>query len=505
MDSSTIVDAIAHNGRAAMVAGAGHGVKGTSSAGKTDKCTAKATKTKDAKAARESSPPRGVYADENSSTNPTLTAKGFTADEYVDTRKDPTGEKRDLGLDAPLWLGYSALLPVAPYVALQIVMCTAWEFIDEHSINLIKKVEALSAKISPNFRRFVRHPDDGFMMTLLIWLGVVLPAYFFYELHHALVYGFDWRRVLVYNLVRIGPMYKHFMYVYVMCHKEGHSIVGLFAQPYHMGLQRVFNLWVGMFHGVVPGTFMYSHTYNHHRYDNTQRDDITCGDRARDNWNNYVRYIPRWFAYATNVATIRRFLLKPDEKGELRVTLGLKTVAGTLYYMLFLAFFFRLQPAFAAATLLYPLIEANILLSIVNFVWHAFTDPADPTNDYVVSTTIIDGLNFTLKEEYHVVHHQYAGVHWTKHPELFEKHKAEYAKAKGTIFYKKNLFEIFGMIVSKDYDQLASCYYGEYVGLKMEKKEIAAMLKERLQYTGSWADNEEQRKVGPMFMDRKWC
>ena len=183
-----------------------------------------------------------------------------------------------------------------------------------------------------------------------------------------------------------------------MCHKEGHSHVGLFAKPYNRILERSFNLWVGLFHGVVPGTFMYSHTYNHHRYDNTQRDDITCGDRARDDWNNYVRYIPRWFAYATNVSTIRRFFFVPDEKGEFRPAMGCKTVCGTLYYIAFLAFFFRLQPAFAAATLLYPLIEANILLSIVNFVWHAFMDPKDPTNDYVVSTTIIDGLNFTLKE-----------------------------------------------------------------------------------------------------------
>ena len=35
-------------------------------------------------------------------------------------------------------------------------------------------------------------------------------------------YGFNWRRAVVYNLVRIGPMYMNFMHVYVLCHKEGH-------------------------------------------------------------------------------------------------------------------------------------------------------------------------------------------------------------------------------------------------------------------------------------------
>jgi len=55
----------------------------------------------------------------------------------------------------------------------------------------------------------------------------------------------------------------------------------------------------------------------------------------------------------------------------------------------------------------------NILLSVVNFTWHAFIDPDDLSNEYVNSTTIIEGLNFTLAEEYHVVHHQYSGAHWT--------------------------------------------------------------------------------------------
>ena len=36
----------------------------------------------------------------------------------------------------------------------------------------------------------------------------------------------------------------------------------------------------------------------------------------------------------------------------------------------------------------------------------AFIDPHDHENDYVNSVTILDGLNFTLEEEYHVVHHQ---------------------------------------------------------------------------------------------------
>eukprot|EP00937_MAST-01D_sp_MAST-1D-sp2_P002262 g2262.t1 len=400
-----------------------------------------------------------------------------------------------------LGLGYLLLLPVGPYVALQIAMCTAWEWLDKHSINMLACASRFSDAVSPHVAHFVRHPKDGFMVPTTLWLGVCLPLYFLYELRHAMAHGFVWQRVMVYNLVRIGPMYANFMYVYVLCHKEGHSFAGLFAKPYHTFLNRFFNYWVGLFHGVLPGTFTESHTKNHHRYDNTARDDISCGDRPRDEWHSFVRYVPRWFAYATNVATLRRFALVRDEKGELKLDAAARVALGTAYYVAFLGFFFRLAPLFTAATLLYPLIEANLLLAIVNFTWHAFNDPDDPENEFVISTTIIDGLNFTLREEYHVVHHMYAGVHWSKHQELFEKHKAEYKAARGTLFYGLNLFELFGMCVAKDYDQLAEKYHGQCVGIEMGKSEVATMLKRRLQYTQAWARDPALRAVGPMFLD----
>ena len=109
---------------------------------------------------------------------------------------------------------------------------------------------------------------------------------------------------------------------------------------------------------------------------------------------------------------------------------------------------------------------------------------SDPGNDYVNSVTVIDGLNFCMKEEYHVVHHQFAGIHWSRHKELYDKYKDEYVKAKATIFYKENLFVIFGAIVGQDYKKLAELYYdpGNKTGMTMEEK--AELMKVRLQCHG---------------------
>jgi hypothetical protein len=98
---------------------------------------------------------------------------------------------------------------------------------------------------------------------------------------------------------------------------------------------------------------------------------------------------------------------------------------------------------------------------------------------------------------YHVVHHQYAGVHWSKHKALYEKHLPEYKAAKATIFYAENLFVIFGCIVAKDYDKLADLYFEPPED--MSKAQIADMMKERLQCCGP----EIARSIGRTAMNKK--
>jgi hypothetical protein len=105
-----------------------------------------------------------------------------------------------------------------------------------------------------------------------------------------------------------------------------------------------------------------------------------------------------------------------------------------------------------------PLLEQTILLAVVNWSWHAFLDPEDPANEFVASLTILEGRINVLEEDYHVVHHQYPGAHWTTHPELYAKHKNEYvgaAKKQGSVFRHTHAFEIFFLIILRDYRKLA--------------------------------------------------
>ena len=295
-----------------------------------------------------------------------------------------------------------------PLVVCQIVSCTAWEAVDQATFRLTNLGTKFNEWCDPYYKKLVHHPKDTFVVNTTIWLGIVLPAYFCVEAYAqcqslAAGDGFIWWRAAIYNVVRIGPMYRHFMFVYVLSHKEAHMYGKLFAQPYRswLGLQFAYNYFIGLFHGVLPGPFTESHIYNHHKYDNAIDDVYSTGAFPRDSFRNFLHYVYVWFLYALNLSSISKFF----QEG--RNTRAYRCIGGLLYYIAVVSLAWKFVGAqFAAFYVLYPLIEGNILLSAVNYTWHAFIDPNDHDDDYVNSVTILEGLNFTLDEEYHVVHHQ---------------------------------------------------------------------------------------------------
>jgi len=471
------------------------------------------------------------------------------------------------------YLGMLFLFTIGPIVAFHIAVIQLWEFLDQKIFKGCYLLGKLSEKLSPITSSFVRYPEtDGFLVHFLIWLGLIMPAYFFYELYlvhtHGIgwdgVAGFSWKRIALYNMFRIGPMYRNFMHCYTWCHKEAHTNGNLWNLKWNQFLSNVpvvgdlltsklsilkypFNSWCALFQGVVPGTFTYSHLYNHHRYDNDDRDIYCTAFRPRDSFDNLLKYIPEFFGYATNITTLAAFYFGVGKtQKEKAATRNYKhfqaTLLSTLYYVSFVAMCWKIHALFTFCTLVYALLEGNILLAIVNMVWHAFIDDRDPSSDFINSTNVIEGLNFTANEEYHTMHHQYAGAHWTSNRSLFDKHdktegsdvseethgdniEAKQGKVAGsetavsetvngsmkspgshkttasteecnsyqdfnngiglapTVFYRVNVFDVFAKIIAKDYYGLADDYCKEYMK-GASRREIALLMKRRLRTHG---------------------
>jgi hypothetical protein len=258
------------------------------------------------------------------------------------------------------------------------------------------------------YPKLVKYAEDGYMINIVIAIGLFLPMFLAYCAHHALTHGYvDPYLLFLYHIIRIGPFFMNFAYVYTLCHKEGHSHTGLWAKgpwylkPLEMFMNNIFNWWIGPMYGVFPSTFAYGHSRNHHKYNNSEEDIITTADRPRDSFQNWVAYVPRFLMYAVNGSSVVQFY----KEGNWNVIF--KMFLGSAYFCgVFMSVWYYISPHYAFLYLGYPLFENCILLSAVNWTWHAFIDPTNPENEYVNSITIFDGQINVLNEDYHVVHHQ---------------------------------------------------------------------------------------------------
>jgi len=266
----------------------------------------------------------------------------------------------------------------------------------------------LMAKVFPTInkathsqtKRFMKNPSDSFVVNLIILQGLIIPIIFYLEFLHAMAHGFSRFRCFTYNVFRIGPYFMGFAYYYTMCHKEGHSMRGLFANKYHNLVSKsIFNWWIALFFGVMPAAFAFGHSMNHHRYDNGPLDVVTTADKPRDSFANFVAYLPRWTLYSLNISSIYQFLVERN----FRVAFSM--LGGCVYWWSWFALWARNSLPFALGYVLYPFAENIILLAAINWSWHAFNDADNPGDEYVTSLTIFDGPMNILNEVR--IHHKH--------------------------------------------------------------------------------------------------
>ena len=403
---------------------------------------------------------------------------------------------------API-LGGSLFFCCLPFVAFSIIMCTIWDYLDKHYIKLIEFLQQSKQanKFYESCNKYVKYPSDNFLVPLAIWLGVGLPSILiiFGVINNRYIAcnSIDtcWNNddgiinnpflyfmilALVYDVIRIGPMYANFAYVYAMCHKEAHCMGNTYSFKKHF---YVFNYWIGCFHGVLPGTFTLSHINNHHKYNNDQMDLISTGGYRRDSFHSFMRYMFIWFHYASNISTFYSFYWESKDetnKQRYKAAKNLKILfVETVYYILFVLFWIYLFGfPYAFVTIIYPFFEGNILLAEVNYTWHMFIDRDLKNGEYIESTTILNGQQFIFNEEYHVVHHQYPGLHWPLYPKMYEKHKENY----DIVFQNENIFVLGFTGIFRDYDGLVKLVKNPKFNEKGENI-TAQILKYRMQTT----------------------
>eukprot|EP00009_Paramoeba_aestuarina_P004779 CAMPEP_0201508486 /NCGR_PEP_ID=MMETSP0161_2-20130828/1847_1 /ASSEMBLY_ACC=CAM_ASM_000251 /TAXON_ID=180227 /ORGANISM="Neoparamoeba aestuarina, Strain SoJaBio B1-5/56/2" /LENGTH=510 /DNA_ID=CAMNT_0047903175 /DNA_START=54 /DNA_END=1586 /DNA_ORIENTATION=- len=379
-----------------------------------------------------------------------------------------------------LVIGYIMLGCLVPIVGGVVGLAVLWDYLDRAGQGrpqdgiMMSFARFYNRVTNPITSLFTKYKEDGFIMNVIFLLGVIIPTLLFLSLHYTLTHGFNIFLCVAYHIFRIGPYFMNFAYCYTLCHKEGHSRLGLYSNPvFNLMFRNAFNWWIGLFYGVLPSSFACGHSINHHKYNNGPLDVVSTADKPRDSFKNFVRFMPRWALYALNVSTIRQFVFQKDYKVAWRM------LVGTIFYAIWIGCFWRLSPVFTFWYLIFPVGENILLLACIQWCWHGFVDPNDPENPFVGSITLIDGPINVLGEDFHVVHHQYPGVHWATHPDRYKKHEGEYQQKKASAFRDTHTFEMFFFIILAEYKIMAERFVdfsGKYD--TQEKKE--QLIKDRL-------------------------
>jgi hypothetical protein len=131
-------------------------------------------------------------------------------------------------------MGLLILGAIAPFIGPVLVASLLWEAIDrgfdggfvasnkELSGFLMSGVVPWLNRNTKDFNsRFVKHPEDHFIMNCIYSQGVGVPLLFGFAFWFTKTHGFSLSLCFVYHVLRIGPYFMQFAYFYTLCHKEG--------------------------------------------------------------------------------------------------------------------------------------------------------------------------------------------------------------------------------------------------------------------------------------------
>jgi fatty acid desaturase len=368
-----------------------------------------------------------------------------------------------------------ALLSVVPWMGAVIGVGLLWEQAWLR-VQRLRPVAALGAFCARAARRaaphLLRDPRDAPYLYTLFGVGLWTPGLFAISAWwQARAPGFDWAAAFAYGVLTMGPYFVFFAYVSTLAHKEGHAPRGLW-KPRFRWLNGAFGGFLGFFYGHVPRTWPLGHLHIHHRHGNDLEDAHTTLDLDRTRPSQFVHYLPRFAAYWTGLSVAAWFFAR-GKRSE-----GWRTLRGAGLYYGLVAGVALLDATFAFAYLLLPHLSTLLYLAAVNYVWHAFHDPAVPDDEYVNSTTILNGQYNVLNEDYHVAHHLHPQLHWTEMPRHYTDNLDVYRERRATLFRDTHEFELFFWILFRRFDLLSEHFVDLSGTLSAEEK--VALLRARM-------------------------
>jgi fatty acid desaturase len=173
--------------------------------------------------------------------------------------------------------------------------------------------------------------------------------------------------------------------------------------------------WLTVFYGFPVFAWIPTHNKNHHRFNNREGDDsITYRISEKNNFLTLVSY-PTISGYYQQKAILEYLkLMKSKNKEKFYLSLSQYAILITWAAAAFILNWHK--------ALLFVIIPQQVSLFsvlIFNYVQHVH---ANEESEWNHSRNFTGFLNFLLfNNGYHTIHHETAGLHWSKIPEAHKK------------------------------------------------------------------------------------
>ena len=357
---------------------------------------------------------------------------------------------------------------------------------------LYRRIDGSSAwrrfAVNHVYRRPV-HADYFASAVLMIGsLGLLIGIAFAWQIAYG---SLTWWLVLIYYFAWVGPGGRGMGTAWTLAHREGHLSGGrMYRSWIGNRVGNFFENWFGLLYGIVPYNFSTSHILLHHRLDNGKGDPVYCWDLDRTKAGDMMLYQWRFFRFMSGLSSLVEFGRERGShpavdpaRAKLRrgmaiywmglpaiiLTVLMATGSSVASALLFL-FFIYLQPLFAMTS----------FLAAINVGQHGFLefDDAGGHLKHVVATTIIDGMDDSFGEDFHVAHHYAPSVQHDKLSEHVAGERPNWARCHGAVFERTTIFEVAMMVHLRQFDRLVRKHYVNFAE-SANVDELAALFERR--------------------------
>lgn len=317
------------------------------------------------------------------------------------------------------------------------------------------------------FLKFIRDERDlPFIYLILKITFSLIPAGIFLFVAQFNTISW-WIAAIIYtllnNVVFKGPFG-------LMLHCTSHR--ALFKKKYNY-LNYYLPWIIAPFFGHSPETYFTHHIGMHHAENNLEADESSTMPFQRDSFADFLKYFGI-FLFSGMYHLASYFKRKNRKK------LLYKTVRGEFVFVIFCLALCFINFYATLVVFIIPFFLFRLVAMIGNWAQHAFICADDPANNYKNSITCIN-TKYNLKcwnDGYHISHHEKQNMHWTEHPDYFNKTLDNYIFNKAIVFDGIHFLHVYLYLMLKRYDLLAKHFVNIGEQFKTED-EIILFLKSR--------------------------